>query len=171
MCEPMRVRVEVWPIAADDKGLWLLSGLSPWTTGNIPSDGSAHDELEYLLFSTGALDKTILMHSTSWRQDGPAVLLTYVAVLGCGDLAIDQWRNAVPISAAVVDTVGLPAAGPAVDPPVVRHLDVLLHALRHVRQLLDTDAGAQAVLDERWRRHLAEWKPALAGMYQRTTGS
>jgi len=52
-------------------------------------------------------------------------------------------------------------------PPVVRHVDVLLHALRHLRFLLDHDAAARAVLNEYWRRHLVAFAPALAGMYER----
>jgi hypothetical protein len=40
-----------------------------------------------------------------------------------------------------------------------------LHAIRHLAFLLKTDGTAAAALDDNWRRHLAEFEPALAQMY------
>lgn len=164
----LRVRVEAWPVAADQEALWLLSGKGPWVSGNVPADGEPHAELDYVLSVHGALSSVRLVHSTSWRVEGPAVVLTYIAVVDCEpDFAVAQWRDAQPITAELVEAVGAPMAGPAVAPPVVRHIDVLLHALRHLRFLLDHDAAARDVLGDHWRRHLTAFEPALAGMYER----
>lgn len=166
--EHMGVMVEVWPISADERGLWLLSP-EAWQAGRVPADDEPHSEVVGLLYDHGVQDTAAFVHSTSWRVDGPHVVLTYVAVVDRGDApdVRDRWAAAQPISARVLDAVGNSAAGPALDPPTPRYLDVLMHAVRHLRFLLDHDAEAAAVLERLgWTRHLNALTPALAGMYQ-----
>ena len=80
MCGLMNVQVEVWPVAADAAGLWLLSDGGPWLSAPIPQDSDPHFEVEHLL-GNAAIANPPLLHSTSWRPDGPHVLLTYIAVV------------------------------------------------------------------------------------------
>jgi len=106
-----------------------------------------------------------LIHSTSWRVDGPAIILTWVGIAQTHDLVIDQWPNALPVTTEMFAKVGKPITHAANEPPTPRDIDVLLHAIRHLRFLRDTDESARAVMSETWLRHLATWEPALAGMY------
>jgi len=49
MGEPMTVQVEVWPLGADDNGVWLLSGGDAWRTGPIPADSEPFFEVKLLV--------------------------------------------------------------------------------------------------------------------------
>jgi hypothetical protein len=71
----------------------------------------------------------------------------------------------LPISLDLANAVGKPLPYPPTEPPAPRYVDVLLHGLRHLRFLLDTDTGNSAALDDYWRRHLAALDPALTIMY------
>lgn len=165
MTEHMGAVVEVWPVAADTEGIWLLSGDDSWRSGRIPADGQPQAEVEYVLWSCSAAERTEFAHSTSWRVDGPHIVLTYIAVVSVDELVRDAWPSASPISARLADVVGPATSGPALSEPVPRHIDVLFHGIRHLRFLLDTDATAQRALIDPWPRHLARLQPALAGMY------
>jgi hypothetical protein len=165
MGEPMAARVEVWPLAADDNGIWLLSGGDAWRTGAIPADSEPFFEVKLLV---GQHDPTMhldLIHSTSWRVDGPAIILTWVGIARTDDLVIARWPSALPITAKMFTKVGNPITHAADEPPTPRDIDVLMHAVRHLRFLRDTDESARAVMTEAWLRHLAAWEPALSGMY------
>lgn len=168
MNEPMTTRVEVWPVAADAAGIWLLSGDDAWRPAlPIPADSEPHAEVELTLAQNGVTDGVVLIHSTSWRVDGPSVVLTYVAVIRPRDLVLDQWPNANPVSADLADAVGRPPTHGPTEVPTPRYIDVLIHALRHLSYLMETDATSRQALDDpHWRRHLAALRPALAGMYE-----
>ncbi len=165
MLEPMTVWVEVWPVAADEASLWLVSGNDAWRSGPVMADSEPHAELELSLHTHGALDHVRLLHSTSWRVDGPRVILTYVAVVHPGGPVRSAWPEALPIGLDLANAVGKPFTNAPVDPPTPRYIDVLLHGIRHLRFLLDTDATNAAALDHHWRRFLANLQPALARMY------
>ncbi|WP_433346028.1 hypothetical protein [Micromonospora sp. CA-111912] len=166
MAENMAVWVEVWPVAADQVGLWLLSGGDAWRPGlPVPSDSEPHAEVELELAGRAAKDSASLLHSTSWRVDGPRVILTYIAVVEVTGLVRDQWPDALPIDLALAEAVGRPPTNAANDAPAPRYVDVLLHALRHLRFLIDYDATAAEALTGTIRGHLLPLAPALAGMY------
>lgn len=169
MMEHMGVIVEVWPMTADETGIWLLSGTDAWRSDRVPADDEPHSELDHVLYQHGARRKTIYQHSTSWRVDGPHVVLTYIAVVDVGDQpARVAWREAEPIGPMLAAHVGPAAAGPALEPPTPRHIDVVFHALRHLRWLLGDDAVAADSLTDHWVRHLRRFDPALAVMYSDT---
>lgn len=165
MAEPMSVHVEVWPVAADEVGLWLLSGEDAWRSGPVMADDEPHSEVEYALYQHQAADDVALLHSTSWRVDGPRLVLTYMAVIAVPGLVRDAWPTALPISLDLANAVGKPLPYTPTEPPTPRYIDVLFHGLRHLRFLLDTDIGNSEALDDYWRRHLAKLNPALATMY------
>lgn len=166
MANNMPVEVEVWPVAADTAGLWLVSGDGPWASWEpVQSDSEPHADVELLLASHGAVFDTLLVHSTSWRTDLPRLILTYVAVVNAGDPVRIRWSEALPISLQFATAVGRPPTHGAAEAPLVRNADVLLHGLRHLSFLLQTDATAAGVLDHNWRAHLAGLRPALAGLY------
>jgi hypothetical protein len=166
MAEPMQVRIEIWPVAADDTGIWLLSGDDAWRPATtVAADSEPHFEVELTLSDHGALADTAVLHSTSWRVDGPVVILTYVALINVPDAVRLAWPNARPVSMDAVKTVGpAPAHDPA-GPPSPRYIDVLKHAIRHLAFLRDTDPTTYAAFPPHWPNHLATIRPALAGMY------
>ena len=168
MSEPMQIWVEVWPVAADSAGIWLVSGSDAWRADlPVMGDSEPHFDVELELSGHGVKNDVALLHSTSWRADGPRVLLTYVALLQVpgGSLVRDRWPDALPIGPGLADAVGAPPTNPPAEAPMPRYIDVLLHAVRHLRFLLDTDGAARTVMDDHWRRHLEDFTPALAGMY------
>ncbi|NRQ35763.1 hypothetical protein HII36_28595 [Nonomuraea sp. NN258] len=165
MSERTEVIVEVWPVSADEIGLWLISGKDAWRSEAVLQDSDPHTAVTDLLSVNGSSDGVKLLHSTSWRAEGTAVVLTYVAVIGCSAFVRDKWQNAAPISPALPDAVGKPIQVEATEAPIPRYIDVLMHGLRHLQFLLQTDSEARAALCGRWPDHLAVFRPALAGMY------
>jgi hypothetical protein len=166
MMEAMAARVEVWPVAADELGVWLVSGDDAWRPDlPVMADNEPHFTAEMELSRHGALEPAVLLHSTSWRVDGPAIVLTYLAVIGVEAYVRDAWPAARPVSLKLAQRVGKPHPHAAIDPPTPRYIDVLLHGLRHLRFLLDTDTSAADALTDSWPTHLRELEPALAGMY------
>jgi hypothetical protein len=162
----MQVWVEVWPVAADQTGIWLVSGDDAWRPLiSVTADTEPHAEIELILAEHGALADAQLIHSTSWRVDGPAVILTYIAVLSVIDLVRTRWPSALPISVSVAQAVGAPLTNAPNAAPTPRYIDVLKHAVRHLAFLLRNDATAATALTEPWPAHLAEIQPTLAGMY------
>lgn len=168
MTETMALWVEVWPLAADESGIWLVSGHDAWRAATpVMADSEPHHEVELLLAAHDALSRTALLHSTSWRIDGPAAILTYVAVLQVGDLVPASWPNALPVSADIAEAVGPAPTNAANEAPIPRYIDVLKHAIRHLSFLANNDATAANALPQPWPTHLSQIRPALAGMYSR----
>ena len=167
MLENMPVRVEIWPVAADQVGVWLVSGDDAWRSGNVRADSEPHTEVEFVLADHDALEKATLFHSTSWRVDGPALLVTYMAVIEVNGLVRDSWPSALPVSLDLATAVGKPPTHSPVEPPAPRHIDVLIHGLRHLRFLLETDVTNASALNEEWRTHLSALEPALVTMYDK----
>lgn len=166
MSEPMMARVEIWPVSADQTGIWLVSGDDAWRPSlPVMADTEPHADVELELYSRGVTDGVMLLHSTSWRVDGPAIVLTYMAVLENPGTVLDRWPGARPVSPLLLEAVGKPPTHSPIAPPAPRHIDVLLHGLRHFRLLMTTDATSSAALTEPWPTHLRPLQPALAGLY------
>lgn len=163
-----RVRLEVWPLAADrHTGIWLLSGAEPLLSGNVPADAENHAEVQLMLAKLDV--DPVMIHTTSCRDAPPAQITSYVAIakLAPDELVLDRWRGAKPVDVhELLDAVGKPWPHEPADPPLPRDLDVLLHALRHLEFLRRHDSGAARVLVEPWADHLAPLEPALAMLYR-----
>lgn len=164
MSEHMGVRLEVWPVAADRAGIWLLAG-DAWRSDRLDADARPHGEVELLAYRNAPDLPIAVYHSTSWRYDDPGVILTYIAVASVGDHVQDYVPMARPVTLDLLATVGKPWPHRADEEPIPRYVDVLVHAIRHLRFLLDTDTETADALGPRWRRQLAEVRPALAGLY------
>ena len=178
MGELMTVSVEVWPLAADESGIWLLSNADAWRFGPVEAASDVHYEAELLLFQHGIDPGDVVfltrasegprvevIHSTSWRPDGPTIVLTYMAVVKVAGYALETWPYAAPVTPSLLAAVGKAPPHGAAEVPVPRVVDVLLHGLRHLRFLLDYDAETATALDKNWRRHLGPLEPALASMF------
>lgn len=168
MADHMGVRAELWIVAADQTGIWLLNGDDAWRSDRISADGDVHAEVELLAYGHAPDLALSVIHSTSWRQDGPGVVLTYVAIGQAGEFVQDRWPSALPITTQLVELAGRPYPHDAAQAPLPRHLDVLMHAVRHLRFLRDTDAPTRDAMSAEWRHYLEAFEPALAGMYSDT---
>lgn len=177
--ENMTITIEVWPTVADKAGIGLISGRDAWRHGPVKAASDVHFEVQRLLFDhdidpddpslfvplPAGVPVADVIHSTSWRPQGPTIVLTYMAVVKAGGYVRERWPAAAPLTAALAAEVGkAPPHGPA-EVPVPRLIDVPLHGLRHLRWLMDYDAETSAALDENWRHHLAPLEPALFTMF------
>jgi hypothetical protein len=167
MAEPMTVWAEVWPVAADDIGLWLLGGDDWWREGPIMADSSEHFEIELLLRGHGVrMDDVLWLHSTSWRPEGPRHMDTYIAAVDAGPVACERWPRARPIDPDLYDAVGRPPTHAATEEPVPRWLDVIFHGLGHLKDQMRKNATTRAAVGELWRQRLEPFEETLAGMYE-----
>jgi hypothetical protein len=167
MANDMAVIPEVWPVAADQKAIWLISGDSPWHLAPVPADSEPHFEIELDLMERGIRGRVALMHSTSWRVDYRigGLVATYMAVLNADDLVKGIWPGARPITLAAMEKVARPIPHRPDEAPSPSHFHVLMHGLRHLRFLELYDPANGAALGEQMRQHLDVLTPALAGMY------
>jgi hypothetical protein len=180
MGELMTVTVEVWPVAADEAGIWLVSGRDAWRFGPVEAASDVHYEVELLLFQHGidpgdvvflklgaGAPRTEALHMTSGRPQGPTYVLTYMAVVDVPGYVLETWPDAAPITAALQAEVGKAPPHGAAEVPVPRWVDVPLHGVRHLAFLAgpDGDAETAAALDANWLRHLAPLRPALFTMF------
>jgi hypothetical protein len=170
MAEPKTVLVEIWPLAADHTGVWLISGGNAWQPElAVTADTDIQDEAMLAVTIHGvARDDVKLLHSSSWRDTGRAMVATFVAIVDAkGQHVRARWPQAKPITAEMMAAV---AAGrwqhdPDM-PPVPRVIDVLLHGLRHLEFLRRTDSNVRKAFDANWRHALSGLEPALAGLYE-----
>lgn len=176
MFEPMTIWVEVWPVVADDIGLWLISGSKPWRDGPVLADSSVHFTVESLL-RLHRIDPRpaaeggdcLMLHSTSWRPDGPRQWDTYIAAVRCGDLALAVWPDAKPITPDLLDEDagrGKPPTHGATEEPVPRSLDVLFHGLGHFKDQIRKNGTTREALGDLWRTQLEPFEETLAGLYE-----
>jgi hypothetical protein len=166
---PTVVTVEVWPVAADEEtGVWLLDPGGAWPSLPVTQNSDPHEaaELELIQHQIPLGDVTLL-HSTSWRAEGTAVVLTYLAVIKCPGLVLETWPDALPVTPKAAKKAGPPPTHAPTQPPTPRDFDVFLHSLRHARFLLDHDATIAAALGEVWRQALAPLEGDIARMYSR----
>lgn len=169
--EAMKVGTEIWPLAADRTGLWLVSaGARPWAPAEpVMAASEPYAEVMLELARMGLQPNQLqLLHSTSWRQHGPRLVLTYAAVIrldSADSYVHDAWPDAAPLGLDLFQRVGAPPTHGAIGNPAPRMIDVLHHVLRHLRFLIDNDVTVARALDLHWHNHLRTYAPALATMY------
>ncbi len=93
----------------------------------------------------------ILVHSTSWRRDGNAVVLSFIAIIGA-DLVGEM--ESQPIGRADLARGTATAA-----PTAIASASVIEHGLRHMAWLAKEDAIVAAELSDGWRDVLATYTP------------
>lgn len=180
MTEYMRTTIEVFPVAATDQGVWLLSGSEPWVDdAGVASDSNPWWDFEALLRAHGIRPSpadlqaenlqvtAVLSHQTSnrWDRTGrvSGQVNTFMSVLP-DDVLLPGSR---PVSLQAVQLMGRPLTHASTDLPVViTGADVLLHGLRHLWHLVMFDATARADMPPKLARHLEVLRPALAGLYE-----
>jgi len=92
-----------------------------------------------------------LVHSTSWRRDREAVILSFVVVI---DAALVGGMQSVAIGRAELARGDATAA-----PRSIAHEQVVEHGLRHMAWLAQDDPVVRRELPEPWRTVLAGYVP------------
>jgi hypothetical protein len=93
----------------------------------------------------------MLVHSTSWRRDRDAVILSFVVVIGETQVGA---MESVPIGRSELARSEATAA-----PREIRYDQVVEHGLRHLAWLASDDPVVRAELPDAWRVALASYVP------------
>jgi hypothetical protein len=97
------------------------------------------------------LGEPLLVHSTSWRRDREAVILSFVVVIGAELVA---GMESLPI-----EHVELARSEATAAPRAIAHGQVLEHALRHLAWLASDDPVVAAILSSDWKAALSSYTP------------
>jgi hypothetical protein len=177
--EPMTLRAEVWPLAADQAGIWLLTGDRLVMESPVTSDSDPWDEAKLLLAGIGVTDPGSLrfLHGTSCRPDHGKWVITHVAVVEAGDPVRADWPFALPLTSELMDYAGKPLPHGPTTAPLPRDWDVACHAAGHLaelrirnsvfRGLIYGEPGTPRMASGlHWGRELSDLDPKLATMYR-----
>jgi len=174
------VGIEAFAVAADSEAIWLKDR-EPWLDGPLYADTPVHFAVQQLLVRNGVdpddaelfvelpqAPKAGVVHSTSWRDAGVAVVLTYMVVVRVPGFVLGAWPDAAPVTPVLLAQTRKPLPhGPVAAPRSVFVSNVLSHGLRHLAFQTGQwgDVNIAAGLDRNMRRHLRQLKPGMAGMY------
>jgi hypothetical protein len=100
---------------------------------------------------TGLVGTPTLVHSTSWRREGSAVILSFVVVIGPD--------RAAGMETAPIDRAELARSGATTAPTTVESSQVLEHALRHLAWLAQDDEVVATALSPGWHDALRDRVP------------
>lgn len=146
--------LEILPVLVDDAGLWYLRPRNH-ESWRVPCGGgrAVQQDVRRVVASAGV--RVAVIHSTSWREERGAILLTHVAVIGAdADGALGDFERR-PVQRRDL------ARGTATSPPrLIEVQDVVEHALRHIAWLSVEDLAIRTALDARWRESLRSYEPA-----------
>jgi hypothetical protein len=144
------VQAEVFVVWLDEDHLELTGpcGAAPWLLELGQTDHPV-DVVDRIV--RDVVGEPLLVHSTSWRRDRDAVILSFVVVI---DRALVREMESRPIDRAVLARSEASAA-----PQQIATDQVVEHGLRHMAWLAQDDPIVASVLDERWRDALASYIP------------
>ena len=157
MCAAPRAWDIEGPIQAEIFVVWLHGdrieltgpcGPGPWL---VELDRTEHPVEVVGRIVRDVLGAPLLVHSTSWRRDRDAVILTFVVVI---DSDLLGGMESVP-----VDRVELARSEATTAPQVIAQSQVLEHALRHLAWLATDDAVVVGVLSDGWKGALSRYGP------------
>lgn len=145
---PVQAEVFVVWLAGDHLELTGPCGAAPW----IIEVGATEHPVEVVdRVVRDVVGTPLLVHSTSWRRDRDAVLLSFVVVVEAGlvgDMA------SLPIARTELARSRATAA-----PEAIAFTSVIEHGLRHLAWLAQDDALVAGVLDSAWHPLLADYTP------------
>ncbi len=127
-------------------------GAAPWPLELGPAD---HPVEVVDRVVRDQLGEPLLVHSTSWRRDREAVILTFVVAIGAELVA---GMESLP-----VEHVELARSEATAAPRALAHGRVLEHALRHPAWLSSDDPVVSAILSTDWKAALSRDTPEPFG--------
>jgi len=144
------VTAEVFTLAMTDLGPLLTGpcGPAPWL---IEAGHGEHPIDTVRRLAGSAMPGLRLLHSTSWRFERGAVVLSFLVVMD--ESRIGEFET-VP-----VHRVDLARSTATEAPPAIGYEQVLEHALRHLAWLAKEDEAVRVALDDRWHDLLEGYVP------------
>jgi len=144
------VQAEVYVVWLNGEHLELTGpcGAAPWILELGPTDHPV-DVVDRIV--RDVVGEPLLVHSTSWRRDRDAVILSFVVVI---DGALVGQMESAPIGRTELARSEATAA-----PHEIAHAQVVEHGLRHMAWLALDDPVVATELSREWRRVLAEYVP------------
>ena len=145
---PVRAEVFVVWLAGDHLELTGPCGAAPWL---IELGATEHPVEVVARIVHDAIGEPKLVHSTSWRRDRDAVILSFVAIV---DEALVGSMESLPIGRSNLARGEATAA-----PRAIASDQVVEHGLRHMAWLAQDDPVVAAELPGAWREVLAAYVP------------
>ena len=135
-------------LAGDHVELTGPCGPAPW----LHEIGAADHPVDVVTRIVGdVIGDPLLVHSTSWRRDRDAVILSFVAVI---DRSLVGSMVSLPIERSALARGKATAA-----PQEIATMQVVEHGLRHMAWLAVDDPVVAAELTEGWQALLATYLP------------
>jgi hypothetical protein len=145
---PVQAEVFVVWLGADGIELTGPCGAAPWMIELAATD---HPVDVVARTVRDVVGEPLLVHSTSWRRDRDAVILSFVVVI---DASLVGSMESEPIGRAE-----LARSEATVAPRAIAHDQVVEHGLRHLAWLAEDDSVVAAELSPAWRSALAGYVP------------
>lgn len=144
------VQAELFVVWLHDGALELTGpcGPSPWLI-EVGADDHPVDAVAGIV--RNILGEPMLVHSTSWRRDHGAVILSFVVAI---DEAAVGSMDSVPVGRS-----DLARGGRTVAPQAIAFEHVVEHGLRHMAWLAQDDPVVRDELPAEWRVALAAYVP------------
>ena len=144
------VQAEVFVVWLNDDRIELTGpcGAAPWLMelGEVEHPVQVVDRIV-----RDVVGDPLLIHSTSWRRNRGAVILSFVVVIDAdhvGDMA-----------SAEIGRADLARSAAIAAPAAIAHEQVVEHGLRHLAWLAADDPVVRAELPGAWRSALAAYQP------------
>ena len=144
------VQAEVFVVWLRDDHLELTGpcGASPWL---IELGADDHPMAVVDRIVRDVIGEPLLVHSTSWRRDHGAVILSFVVVI---DRLLVAEMASEPVTRAELARSEATAA-----PRAIGHLQVVEHGLRHMAWLAEDDPVVRTTLSDGWKAALLDYTP------------
>ena len=144
------VQAEVFVVWLHDGRLELTGpcGAAPW----LIDIGRAEHPVEVVSqIVRDAIGEPLVVHSTSWRRDRDAVILSFVAVIDAGLVGA--------MASAPIGRTALARSEATAAPAEIAYEQVLEHGLRHLAWLIADDPVVAAELPPSWAMALGGYAP------------
>ena len=145
---PVQAEVFVLWLAGDHVELTGPCGAAPWY---VEVGGSEHPLAVVDRVVRDAIGDPLLVHSTSWRRDRDAVILSFVVVIEPSQVrAMDTAR---------IGRAELARSEATAAPRSVSDGQVIEHGIRHLAWLAEDDPVVASTLSPGWRLALSGYVP------------
>ncbi len=144
------VRAEIFLVWLDGDRLELTGpdGPRPWI---VQLEDAEHPVEVVERIVAGLVGPPLVVHSTSWRRDASAVILSFVVAV--------RPEQADAMESAPIRRVDLARSEATRAPERIGHEQVLEHGLRHLAWLVKDDPVVAERLAEGWHRALGDYVP------------